>query len=240
MSQIKKSDGNILNNLYGNNDTITSAFEKVKSVKNFLASLNLSSVKIKHNKIFMNDSHVVMTFINLYLRVKIINSILFSLFLICACTSFIYSIFHIKYEKQNISGRIGHIVTEASFTLSLVFIIILCIMNFHRFGLFNPTYYKGFLILFFIYTLSILLFRKYNKMIEDDENILFQFGFFYSFLILFVVSILGMFLFFSVLYLPFNEVQLCNFTDNSKLSIFYFAMFTFCLYVTANLVMTYL
>ena len=47
MSQIKKSDGNILNNLYGNNDTITSAFEKLKKCKKFFS---LSEFKFTENK----------------------------------------------------------------------------------------------------------------------------------------------------------------------------------------------
>ena len=238
---ISSSDKNIYNNLIQNDEESSGKrmFRRVQSVKKFLKSMNLNPAQIKYNHIFKNDSNIIMAFINIYLRCKVVNILFFALFLFFASTSFIYSLFHIKYNKQNISGRIGHIITEFSFTVSLILILLLGIINFHRFGLFNIGYYKSFLVSFFVYTFSILFFRKYNQTAHDEENQYFQYLFYYCFLAFFIISIIGMFISFSMTFRPFHEVQLCSFTDNSKLPVWYFCGFVFCAFITANLVQSY-
>ena len=237
---VTTTDTNAYNNIFQpDSESSVGFYKKVQSVKNFLNSMNLSISNIKYNQIFKNDQKVVMSFINVYLRCKLINTLFFALFLFFASAAFVYSISHIRYDKKNISGKIGHIMAETAFTLSLSFIIMLGVINFHRFGLFHLNYYKIFLISFFMYTISILFFRKYNQMVDNDENVFFQLLFFYTFLGLVIVSLLGMFISFALFFRSFSEVKLCNFSDNSKLSIWYFIMFAFCMFVTANLVMTY-
>jgi len=227
----------ILNNVLETNPNTSTVGRILKNGVNFLKSMNLSISDIKYNEVFKNDKKTVMAFFKVYLRTKLINALFFCLFLFFASAAFVYSLFHIRYDKQNVSNRIGHIIAQFSFTISLLLLIILMVINLHRFGFFYLSYYKSFLISFFMYTLSILLFRQYNKTVQDEENPVFQLMFFYSFVTLFVLSLLGMFVLFSIYFRSFSDVQLCKFNDNSKLSIYYFIGFLTCQFVVFKMLL---
>ena len=217
----------IVNKVISMNPETSTVGRILKTGKDFLSSLNLSISEIEYNEVFKNNPKTVMSFIKIYLRCKLINALFFCLFLFFASAAFAYSLFHIQNDKKkNASNRIGNIIAQFSFTMSLICILILGAINFNRFGFFYLSYYKGFLISFFIYTLSILIFRSYNKAVRDDDPV-FEL-LFYCFVSFFVLSLLSMFFFFSTYFRSFTKVKLCKFTDNSQLSIYYFIGFIIC------------
>ena len=74
---VTTTDTNAYNNIFQpDSESSVGFYKKVQSVKNFLNSMNLSISNIKYNQIFKNDQKVVMSFINVYLRCKLINTLL--------------------------------------------------------------------------------------------------------------------------------------------------------------------
>ena len=91
------------------------------------------------------------------------------------------------------------------------------------------------ILLYFFHCLPSIL--CYNQMVDRDENDFSPFIVSSSIYCILNGNVLyHLFLFFPFVFL---KVQLCHFSNNSKLSISIFIMFAFCMFVTANLVMTY-
>ena len=89
----------ILNNVLETNPNTSTVGRILKNGVNFLKSMNLSISDIKYNEVFKNDKKTVMSFFKVYLRTKLINALFFSLFLFFASAAFVYSLFHIRYDK---------------------------------------------------------------------------------------------------------------------------------------------
>ena len=159
-------------------------------VKMLLDDLGLLPTQVEYDNLFSNDAAVIKTITKTYLKTKLKNTILFCLFLFTSIITIIYSLFHKKNIDSNVSSLILLHLTKISFSFSLLSLMLMLANNYRKQGLFLPTHMKYFLVSFFVYTLSILIYRKYTILAEANKYEILIESYFYTYLGLISVSVL--------------------------------------------------
>jgi hypothetical protein len=207
-----------------------------KRVKKLIETLGLTPLEIQYNDLFKNNPTVITSITKSYIQTKLRNAILFSLFLFFSLDTLVYTVFHKKNIDKDVSSLVFHHLSKICFSLSILFLCLMLVIDYRRSALFYPTKMKLFLISFYVYTLSILLYRKYTVLAEADKYEILIDSYFYVYLALISLSIFSLFVLFLTFFIPLDELQLCKYFSHSTLPVWYIVGFFVCAYVLVRLI----